>query len=318
MSGESNKLVPSKGLKMLDVFPPEVESIIIEGMTHLYWFKPHLKKAIIGAGVDQSLCEELFLLKYPSGDTYSKRDILLELYKRLHSSEHRKRLEISRNFVRLLIFHENFVPQDAKHNPKEAERAALKLKEILREQNEKKAANTVVKNATSLSSKPKNILSFDELQQQFQSIYGLPAQKRGYAFEKFFPELLKASSIDVEGSFKIIGEQIDGAIKFDSHIYLVELKWEKMKAAHNALSSLYCKVEGKLEARGIFVSMEGYSNEILNSLPTGKSLRIILFDGVHLSNIVAGVYSFSDLMNYAIKEASMKGNIYPDRNLGYK
>jgi hypothetical protein len=43
--------------------------------------------------------------------------------------------------------------------------------------------------------------------------------------EKIFPELMRISGIPCDGPFKIVGEQMDGAIKYDGHHYIVELKW---------------------------------------------------------------------------------------------
>ena len=88
--------------------------------------------------------------------------------------------------------------------------------------------------------------------------------------------LMRISGIPVEEPFKIVGEQIDGAIKYDSHFYLIELKWRKKKANQAEIASLYMKADGKMEARGIFIAMEGYSDEALQSLPRGKDLKIIL------------------------------------------
>ena len=143
----------------------------------------------------------------------------------------------------------------------------------------------------------------------------LVGQERGYAFEKLFVELMKISGRPVEEPFKINGEQIDGAIKYGAHYYLIELKWTKSKSAHKEISSLYMKVEGKMEARGIFISMNGYSSEILESLPKGKKLQTLLLDGMHISNVIFGRYTFQELLEHALSQASLKGEIYCSNDL---
>jgi hypothetical protein len=47
--------------------------------------------------------------------------------------------------------------------------------------------------------------------------------------EKIFQRLMVVSSIPVEEPFRIEGEQIDGAIKYDGHYYLIEAKGTEAK-----------------------------------------------------------------------------------------
>jgi hypothetical protein len=135
-------------------------------------------------------------------------------------------------------------------------------------------------------------------------------QERGYAFEQIFPELMRVSQISVEESFRIKGEQIDGGIKYDGHYYLIELKWTEAKADPKEIGSFFYKVEGKLEARGIMISMNGYTDGVLESLPKGKKLQILLLDGNHIANVIFGHYTFQELLEHAISQASLKGNLY--------
>ena len=126
---------------------------------------------------------------------------------------------------------------------------------------------------------------------------------------------MKVHQIPVEEPFRVVGEQIDGAIKYDGHYYLVELKWQKTKSNQKEIASLFLKAEGKLEARGIFIAMEGFTSECLESLPKGKTLKVLLLDGVHLTSVIFGNYSFSELMEHSISQASLKGEIYCNHNI---
>lgn len=140
-------------------------------------------------------------------------------------------------------------------------------------------------------------------------------QKRGYELEKIFPKLMDISGIPVEEPFRIVGEQIDGAIKYDGHYYLVELKWIDRKVDQKDIASLYLKAEGKMEARGLFIAMNGYSNEVLSSLPRGKDLKVLLLDGIHLTNVISGIYRFQELLEHAISQATLKAEIYCSHDL---
>jgi hypothetical protein len=295
---------------MIDVFTEEIEVQIKKGISNLYWFLGDLEKSWLRAGVNAKLTSKLFESRHEDGKKLSKRELMDLLYKNLRDAEFNRRLEVSRNFVRFLVEHKNFVPQSENHRIDIAETAALKLREIIERQKEQSEYNHQIRKKAKES---KTVDYHNELlrvRDLFIDAEKLTGQQRGYAFEKVFTELMKISGIPVEEPFRIIGEQIDGAIKYGGHFYLIELKWTKAKAAHLEISSLYMKVEGKMEARGIFISMNGYSSEIIQSLPKGKKLTTLLLDGMHFSNVIFGRYTFQELLEHSISQASLKGEIY--------
>lgn len=294
---------------MFDVFTEEIEVQIKIGISNLYWFLGDLQKAWLRAGVNKNLTAELFAKRHEEGNKLTKRELMDLLYSSIRNIDFNRRLEISRNFVRFLIEHKNFVPVNQNHRIHIAETCALKLKEIVESQRlavESKQIRTGIQKKGSTD----YYGDLSKLKDEFIRIQQLVGPPRGYAFEKFFTGLMKISGIPVHEPFRIVGEQIDGAIKYSGHYYLIELKWEKAKAAHEAVSSLYLKVEGKLEARGIFIAMNGYSDQILQSLPKGKRLNMLLLDGVHLANVVFGLHRFEELLEHALGHASLKGEIF--------
>jgi hypothetical protein len=301
---------------MIDVFTQEIEDLIKEGITHLYWYKDDLKKAWKRSGVDEILVENIFRRKDDEGRKLSKRQLNGVLYDELRNLEYNTRLSISRNFVRILIEHQDFTPKSERHQIKLAERVSLKLKEIVSKQHEEKVYKENVKTKAQKASKNDYDSELMQIREQFIELQSYDnKQKRGLEFEKLFNRLMIVSGIPVENSFKITGEQIDGAIKYDSRYYLVELKWWKKKASQAEISSLYVKTEGKFEAKGIFIAMEGFSDEALKSLPHGKNLKILLLDGIHISRVIFGNYTFQELMEHSLSSASLKGKIYCSHDL---
>lgn len=303
---------------MIDVFTEEIEVQIKKGISNLYWFLGDLEKAWLRAGVDRNLTSKLFATRQGDGKKLTKRQLMDLLYKNIRDSDFNKRLEISRNFVRFLVEHKNFVPQSENHRIDIAETAALKLREIIEKQRQQAEYFQQVRKKANESKTVDYENELFRVRDLFIDAERLNGPQRGYAFEKVFIELMKISGIPVEESFKITGEQIDGAIKYGGHYYLIELKWTKSKAAHLEISSLYMKVEGKMEARGIFISMNGYSSEIIQSLPKGKKLTTLLLDGMHLSNVIFGRYTFQELLEHALSQASLKGEIYCPHDLKAK
>jgi hypothetical protein len=295
---------------MFDVFTEEIEVMIKDGLAHLYWYKGDLHKAWLRSGVDTRLCDEIGKLCDDEGKTLTKRKQMDSLYQRLRNVEYNRRLEVSRNFVRILVEHKTFVPQDPKHRIEIAERAALKLKGLLTQQEKDREHKEAIKQRARKASVEDYHSRLSAIREKFLSSQGLPSTERGYALEKIFTELMLISQITAHEPFRIKGEQIDGGIKYDGHYYLIELKWTKEKADPKEIASFLYKVEGKLDARGIMISMNGYTNGVLESLPRGKELKILLLDGVHLTNVISGLYSFKELLEHAVSQASLKANLF--------
>jgi tetratricopeptide (TPR) repeat protein len=160
------------------------------------------------------------------------------------------------------------------------------------------------------SEKKKYLSELAELRERYEKIKKNKPQERGYALEKLFVDLMKISDIPVQEPFKIVGEQIDGTIKYEGHYYLIELKWVNKKASETNISNLYIKANGKLESRGLFIAMKGFSEDAIYALTKGKKLKVLILDGKHFENVIYGKYTFPGLLEFAISEASSGGDIY--------
>lgn len=131
-------------------------------------------------------------------------------------------------------------------------------------------------------------------------------QQRGYDLEKLLNELFLLYELDPRGSFKIYGEQIDGAFTFDGTDFLLEAKWTR-QVDRSDLASFCYKVETKLKmAVGLLVTMEGLTKEAI--APEFKS--IIIMDGLDIISILEGRVSLPDLLYKKRRRASETGNIY--------
>lgn len=139
-------------------------------------------------------------------------------------------------------------------------------------------------------------------------------QQRGYLLETFLRNLCIYESLTVSDPFKLRGEQIDGTIKFEGENYILEAKWQDSLIASNALYQFAYKAEGKLYGRGIFISINGFSRDSVESLIRGKALNTILIDGADLILAVEGLFSFKEILDKKIKAAQTMGKIYIDVN----
>lgn len=138
----------------------------------------------------------------------------------------------------------------------------------------------------------------------------ITAQKRGYLFEKFIKELFMAHNMEVSEPFKINGEQIDGAIKYDGEHYIMELKWQDCLTANDSLYQFAYKIKGKLYGRGIFISVQGFSKSAIQILTEGKALNMILIDGNDLICVLDKICTLNEMLDNKIRCAQTMGKIY--------
>ena len=135
-------------------------------------------------------------------------------------------------------------------------------------------------------------------------------QRRGYRLEKIIRELFELFDLDPRASFKIVGEQIDGAFTFDATDYLLEGKWQQEPVAAADLDVLAGKLGRKLDnTLGLFLSINGFSEDGVKAHSSGRRL-MLLVDGSDLMAILEGRIDLIQLLLRKRREASQTGNIY--------
>lgn len=144
----------------------------------------------------------------------------------------------------------------------------------------------------------------------------MSVQKRGYELEKILLELSKTSDLEVTEPFRVNGEQIDGSIKFDGEHYIIEAKWHDKESSNEPVYQFTGKVEGKIYGRGFFISINGFSSNVIESLVKGKAIRTLFIDGEDLIFVFEGFMSFSEMLDKKIKAAQTKGLIYINPQTG--
>ncbi|MDB5971109.1 MAG: restriction endonuclease family protein [Hydrocarboniphaga sp.] len=154
--------------------------------------------------------------------------------------------------------------------------------------------------------------TLDELHVEYLDLlaHKISRQQRGYALERILAELARLSRLETTEAFRVNGEQIDGAVKFDGEHYLIEAKWQEKSASNEPVYQFASKVGGKLYGRGLFISVNGFSSEVVRSLVIGKEIQTLFVDGEDLILILEGHLSFRDMMDRKVKAAQTKGLIY--------
>lgn len=148
------------------------------------------------------------------------------------------------------------------------------------------------------------------LKSDFGKIITLEPQPRGYAFEKYLNDLFEFFDLDPRRSFKLQGEQIDGAFSFENLDYLVEAKWQDALINASHLHSFAGKIAEKFKATlGLYISFNGYSPDAL--VAGGTHIKsMILMDGEDINAVMESRIELPELLYRKRRHAAETGNIY--------
>lgn len=136
-------------------------------------------------------------------------------------------------------------------------------------------------------------------------------QARGYSLEDLLKELFGLFEIRYRKSYRAGGEQIDGFFTFGGFDYLVEARWRKDVPSRDDLLGFKGKVDGKIEStRGLFVSVPGFREDIVQRLRESGPANLILMDGYDLTLILEGRVSLIDALQAKADKASQEGVVY--------
>ena len=133
----------------------------------------------------------------------------------------------------------------------------------------------------------------------------LDPQTRGLRFESFLNELFAGFGLAPRGSFRIVGEQIDGSFRLQGQTYLVEAKWHGPPIGFADLMTFSGKVSGKATwSRGLFVSNSGFTAEGLEAFSRGRQTNLICADGLDLYEVLSRKVSLTEVLEEKSRRAA--------------
>jgi hypothetical protein len=151
----------------------------------------------------------------------------------------------------------------------------------------------------------------DQLKLELIGLTKLNPQQRGFAFEKFLNHLFAINDLAPRGSFRLVGEQIDGSIQIGSNTYLIEAKWQDAPIPQADLLVFHGKVHGKSTwSRGLFISNSGFSEEGLVAFSHGRPTNIIGLTGQDLFFILNGDMALKEVIERKTRRAAEDGLFY--------
>jgi hypothetical protein len=133
----------------------------------------------------------------------------------------------------------------------------------------------------------------------------LNAQTRGLRFEGFLNELFAGFGLAPRGSFRLVGEQIDGSFRLHGQTYLVEAKWHGPQIGFADLATFSTKVGGKASwSRGLFVSNSGFTDEGLEAFSRGRQTNLICANGLDLYEVLSRKVSLIEVLEAKERRAA--------------
>ncbi|MEA4992806.1 MAG: restriction endonuclease [Oscillibacter sp.] len=171
----------------------------------------------------------------------------------------------------------------------------------------KQTASTSTSTAKPITS----LIDYDKYIRALQvlSDYDDSPQSRGFAFEKYLKEFFEINGLQPRGSFKLIGEQIDGSFILHNEVYLLEAKWTSKPIDKANLVVFNEKVSSKSGfTRGLYISYSGYSEEALKTFATGRTINIVLMTVQELAIVLSQKKDFSKFLWSKVRALAEEGD----------
>lgn len=136
-------------------------------------------------------------------------------------------------------------------------------------------------------------------------------QERGYEFQDLLVELFNVHEINCRPPYRTNTEEIDGHFKYGGFDYLLEARWRQHPPTEADLAAFKAKVDKKLAStRGLFVSVIGFREPVVQELTRCATSNIVLMDGQDLSLILEGQISLTGALDLKIKKAAQEGKVF--------
>lgn len=281
-----------------------------QALTHIYWYKQDLKRFLVASLGGTSL------VNFVNWDN-PKRQIISDLISILCSNQDKylgelrflmKSVSEFRDFSHLEVL------EDGKRKALEARQSVRKLHDLVATHDNVVAEQSeAIKRRQEEASKRNNVKTqlegLEEIKQRYIGlIMEKNVNKRGFEIEKVMYDLFRLFDLDPKASFRIIGEQIDGAFSLEGIDYLFEAKWAGLVAAKD-MDVFASKVQRKLDnTLGLMLSVDGFQAEGVEAHSKQRPV-LLLMTGADLMAVFEGRVGFVDILIRKRRHASQTGCI---------
>jgi hypothetical protein len=158
-----------------------------------------------------------------------------------------------------------------------------------------------------------SVVNFEKYSKELQELSYKPdtPQERGFAFEKYLQSLFEAFSLEPRGSFKTIGDQIDGSFILRDAIYLLEAKWTSDTIDKGDLVIFNEKVSSRSGfSRGLFISFSTFSDGAIKTFATGRTINIILMTVQELAIMLSKQQNLDKALWLKVRALAEEGKFF--------
>jgi len=138
-------------------------------------------------------------------------------------------------------------------------------------------------------------------------------QRRGFLLQNLLNRTFDLHAIPVVASFTRNegGEQIDGAFKLEGWHYIVECRWRKKLSDIRELDGLSGQIaRSGRQTMGVFLSINGWSNNVVPLLKQNPDKGIILMGGYDLRTVLAGQVDLRDFLLAKVAKLNLEAEPY--------
>lgn len=291
--------------------PPEVVLALKEALSVAFWFKKDLRSFVSSCLRDDDTVARI------DWEGQVKRASVDQLVTHLDRNQH----NTFDDLLSLVLATSEIDPQplrrldDGERLYQEAGPPLRRLKEMAqplrawREEREQAAIRREQERKRS-ESRRAVVEQLSILRADLMKLTSMPAQSRGYALEKFLTRLFETFDIEAKGSFRLEGEQIDGAFTFENAEYILEAKWKAEPTERADLDVFAQKIHRKLDnTLGLFVAVNGFQGSGV-AAHSGARPTMVLMDGQDLMAVLDERIDLPDLLRRKRQHASRTGEVF--------
>lgn len=291
---------------------PAAVQALKEALSLVYWYKSDLRSFLSHCIADPAILSRLNWNEY-------KRNIVATLVDHLKRNEEVYQRDITRlmsEVGKVTDFSHLRKLEDGEQKAADAKAAVEALRSQI-----KGHENIAIEQKASEARRKKayeKLMQVNAVQQEIDSLKAEflelvssdNPQQRGFSLEKVLKGLFNLFDLDPKASFRIVGEQIDGAFSFEGTDYLLEAKWQQDPVRAKDLDGMAGKLSRKLEnTLGLFLSINGFSEDAVKAHSSGRRL-VVLMDGSDLMAVLEGRIDLVQLLLRKRRKAAETGNIY--------
>lgn len=145
------------------------------------------------------------------------------------------------------------------------------------------------------------------------AVDGTDPQMRGYLLQDLLNRAFDLHGMPPTKAFTRNdgGEQIDAAFELDGWHYIVECRWRKKLADIRELDGLLGQIgRSGRQTMGLFLSINGWSDNVVGLLKQNQTKSIILMEGFDLRMVLAQPFDLKKLLKAKIRALNLEAEPY--------